>query len=157
MSRDAELVTGPDGRQVLRLPREMLDTLAGTRLAALESEIANIRSREAQPDRIARTGAAFEAWARSQMETQQEALRASVDAAAVVGERIASALEALVQALAAKDVTVNVSPAPVAVNVEPAKLDAKLNVVAKVELPPPRERKIAISVDKDGNAEGVVR
>lgn len=156
----AELVTTAEGRQILRLPAAIVNAGAErisaleSRAAALDAELAAIRAREAQPDRVERTGAAFEAWSREQVATQQAALKASVDQSTEVGARIAAALEALVQALGKKEMSITFSPT-FSPNVAPAKVE-KIEVEALVRLPEPRKRTIDVTVDDQGNAKGTV-
>ena len=153
---DAEIVTGPDGRATLRLPRDLLGD-APARIAALEGEVAALRAREQAPDRIARTGAAFEEWARGQIEARESALQTSMDRLAEVGAQIVRAVDALASGLLAKEVSVVVHQSPItfAPRIEPAPAGA-VSVVAQVQLPERRERVIEVKVDDQGNAKGTV-
>lgn len=122
------------------------------RIAALVADVAALKAELAKPERMARTGAAFEAFLLKAVESQQAALAEFMERAATVGEKLVKVLGDL----AAKDIApvVNVSPtfSPV---VQPAPAGA-VNVIAQVQLPPPRQRVIEVKVDDQGNAKGTV-
>ena len=72
-----ELVLGENGRQTLRVPKELL--AAGEKVVALEAALATVTAQVAalqaaasQPDRLSRTGAAFEEWMRGQAEAIED-------------------------------------------------------------------------------------
>lgn len=149
---DAEIRVDADGRETLRLPREILEGAA--RVAVLEGQIAELRRQlaEASPA-SARIRLGMDAAARDQIAAMRADMTRGQDEAAKIGAQIAEAIRVLASAVAGIVPVINLPPitptfAPV---FAPDIKAGSISVEARVQLPPPKARK-----GKQTNPDGTV-
>lgn len=156
----AEIVTGPDGTETVRIPRGALEAGLKGQIDALERAVAAVSSRPAGDAPLASVSMVMDAKAWTGIAGGLLSVVEALGRSNATNERIAAALEAIARiqpvtnvSVDAPRVAVNVSPTPVEfrpqIVVQPGEITNQLTVNALVQLPPPRPR-TAIATGPDG-------